>query len=155
MLKNPCQPCGLKVLCHVTLPHRSVFPITRSKIPDQLYIVVTVISAECILSYMLKPKASQALPKNSRLSTPIKWSKMWPIFALCATPHMNLRNTAELSIITYLASLGGQGGADVRDGSLLQMIYYPFTPYEMISTIYMIHATKIMLQDNYSTINNN
>ena len=37
-----------------------------------------------------------------------------------------LRNAAELSIITYLASLGGQGGANVRDGSLLQRILSHF-----------------------------
>jgi len=30
-----------------------------------------------------------------------------------------LRNAAELSMIAYLASLGGQGGANVRDRSLL------------------------------------
>ncbi|KFY93402.1 hypothetical protein V500_03721 [Pseudogymnoascus sp. VKM F-4518 (FW-2643)] len=38
----------------------------------------------------------------------------------------NLRNAAELSIIAYLASLGGQGGANVRDGSLLQRILSHF-----------------------------
>ncbi|KFY29937.1 hypothetical protein V494_08360 [Pseudogymnoascus sp. VKM F-4513 (FW-928)] len=38
----------------------------------------------------------------------------------------NLGNAAELSIIAYLASLGGQGGANVRDGSLLQRILSHF-----------------------------
>ncbi len=38
----------------------------------------------------------------------------------------NLRNAAELSIIAYLASLGGQGGANVRDGSLLQRMLSHF-----------------------------
>lgn len=38
----------------------------------------------------------------------------------------NLRNAAELSIISHLTSLGGTGGADVRDGSLLQRILSHF-----------------------------
>jgi hypothetical protein len=37
-----------------------------------------------------------------------------------------LRNAAELSIIAYLASLGGQGGANVHDESLLQRILSHF-----------------------------
>ncbi|KAF4627345.1 hypothetical protein G7Y89_g10810 [Cudoniella acicularis] len=37
-----------------------------------------------------------------------------------------LRNAAELSIIAYLASLGGQGGANICDGSQLQRILSHF-----------------------------
>jgi hypothetical protein len=37
-----------------------------------------------------------------------------------------LRDAAELSIITYLASLGSQGGASVHDGSLLQRMLSHF-----------------------------
>jgi len=37
-----------------------------------------------------------------------------------------LRDAAELSIITYLTSLGGQGGADLREGSLLQHMLLHF-----------------------------
>jgi hypothetical protein len=44
MLKNHCQPCSDQgVLCHTTLPHGSIPPITRSRILGQQHIMVIAI----------------------------------------------------------------------------------------------------------------
>jgi hypothetical protein len=69
MLKSHCQPCGGRgALCHTTLPHGSVPLITRSRVPGQLHITVTVISRKIyFISVWLCVADCLSLAKNSRL----------------------------------------------------------------------------------------
>jgi hypothetical protein len=92
-LKNHCQPYSNHgVLCLATLPHGSVPPITRSRIPSQaayngysnlrkMYFILHNKTCGCVW------RTPKALPKNSRLSDselhcPLKLCKLADLCAV-------------------------------------------------------------------------
>ena len=85
MLKIYCSDQG--VLCHATLLHESVPPITRSRIPGQLH-NGSVISVKCILSIVafdsvrscdrIKPRrSSDSIDRTATSVTRTGMSHQW------------------------------------------------------------------------------
>jgi hypothetical protein len=93
MLKNHCQPCGAQgVLCHATLPYGSVPPITRSRIPGQLHIMVTVISRK--MYFILHNKACDSVWRTAKPCRKFPYSRHAPSCTLPDIPAERASRTS-------------------------------------------------------------